>query len=250
MSHIPPPVVLLCALAFPAALLPSGAVAQPFTAGDVRIGTPGFRYTDPEFLPFSDLVTFQGNSVANVINDSNIRVGRINPLTGGFLGGPAVGGRETLVDPSPRLINESINGPEWGMDLTGPAVLYNRLAPDTTAQLWFARPPAWIPVHATTSPTGLFTVIGSFNPERANFFFLGAEYHPGADDEIIVGDMGNLGVIIPLVGTVLGTSCGRYIPGTADVTTVRRVNDVPQLQRQPVGPLSLPQTLTGDAGFK
>ena len=130
------PVAARAALFTLLALTQPLVLGQSFVPEDILIGAPGVTYGDPEFLPFSNLVTFQDTN-------NSVWVGRMDGQTGGFSGGPAADGREIQVDSPIRPLLDSKNGPEWGIDASGPAVLYNRLDSSGIPQLWFARPPIW-----------------------------------------------------------------------------------------------------------
>lgn len=220
---------------------------QAFVPEDISIGGAGVIYGDPEFLPASNLMTFQEG------ND-RVWVGRMDARTGGFLGGPAVGGREFTPGFARAIVESegygSLNGPEWGLDASGPSVLYSRRDSGGVPQLFTARPPLWTPVQATHSSNGIFTPIGSFNPERAHFLMLGAEYFsPGAAaGEIIVADMADPDEFIPLE-VVFGTSGGRYIPGTADVAFIRAagLQGHHEIFRKTIAPDGPGRRLTADA---
>lgn len=96
---------------------------------DIRLGSTGVSYFDPEFLPGGTHVAFRDAS-------SNLWVGAIDPLTGWLV---SADGRDSLVDtnlPSPTV---SLNALEWGVSTNAPALFYTKQTPAGRRQISRAR---------------------------------------------------------------------------------------------------------------
>ncbi|MFO1514621.1 MAG: sulfatase-like hydrolase/transferase [Verrucomicrobiota bacterium] len=96
---------------------------------DIRLGTAGVSYFDPEFLPGGAQVAFRDAT-------SNLWVGAIDPRTGWFV---SADGRDSLVDtnlPSPTV---SLNALEWGISTNAPALFYTKQTPAGRRQIFRAR---------------------------------------------------------------------------------------------------------------
>ncbi|MFZ5830839.1 MAG: alpha/beta hydrolase fold domain-containing protein [Planctomycetota bacterium] len=99
---------------------------------DENIGSASVSYRDPEFLQQGGLVTFADQN-------GDVWVGEMDLQTGRFA--KAHGGCDHQLDVPVSKWSRYCNGPEWGLDASGPAVFYIKDNAHGTGQLWRAAPP-------------------------------------------------------------------------------------------------------------
>ncbi len=102
-----------------------------FVPDDVRIGRTDMSYVDPEFLQEGALGVWADAS-------GIVRVAPLDPRTGDFAAGAAEGFR---IDGPLSVWSRYANGPEWGLDATGPALFYTKDDANGLGQVWRAEPP-------------------------------------------------------------------------------------------------------------
>ena len=111
---------------------------------------------DPEFLPGTNLVTHQDR-------ENRVWVSEVDPLTG--LLRPAEFDR--LVAENIATVKTSWQGPEWGLDASGPSIYFTKNDGNGIGQIWQARLESseWKASQITFSRKGARTVFASLNPK-------------------------------------------------------------------------------------
>jgi hypothetical protein len=109
---------------------------------------------DPEFLPGTNLVTHQDRG-------NTVWVSEVDPLTG--LLKPSEFDR--LVAASVATVKTSWQGPEWGLDASGPSIYFTKHDANGIGQIWQARQDSgeWTARQITSSTKGARTVFASLN---------------------------------------------------------------------------------------
>jgi len=111
---------------------PEKTSAAPWKPVDEDIGSASVEYRDPEFLQSGGFVTFADQK-------GDVWVGAMDLQTGRFV--KANGGRDHRLDGPISKWSRYCNGPEWGLDASGPAIFYIKDNSQDTGQLWRAAPP-------------------------------------------------------------------------------------------------------------
>ncbi len=96
------------------ALFTASETGRVFVAG--RIGSPSHSYIDPELHEFEGLMTFQDEM-------GDVFVSSLSPMDGDFVSDD---GRELRMDTGAWPVRDTLNGPEFGLDVDGWAVYYTK----------------------------------------------------------------------------------------------------------------------------
>ncbi len=111
---------------------PAKTSADVWMPDDQDIGSASVSYRDPEFLQNGGLVTFADQN-------GHVWVGAMYLQTGRFV--KANGGCDHRLNGPISKWSRFCNGPEWGLDASGPAIFYIKDNAQGTGQLWRAAPP-------------------------------------------------------------------------------------------------------------
>jgi hypothetical protein len=109
---------------------------------------------DPEFLPGTNLVTHQDRQ-------NRVWVSEVDPLTGLLRAAEF----DRLVAENIATVKTSWQGPEWGLDASGPSIYFTKNDANGIGQIWQARLESgeWKASQITFSKKGARTVFASFN---------------------------------------------------------------------------------------
>jgi len=106
--------------------------ADTWAPQDEAIGSATVSYRDPELLQQGGLMVFADTK-------GDVWVSEMDPRTGRFKAG--LDGRQHRVDGPISQWSRYCNGPEWGLDASGPALFYIKDNAQGAGQLWRAAPP-------------------------------------------------------------------------------------------------------------
>jgi acetyl esterase/lipase len=123
----------------PAPAAPIKPSADNWVPQDEAIGSAGVSYRDPELLQQGGLMVFADTK-------GDVWVSEMDSQTGRFKAG--LDGRQHRVDGPISQWSRYCNGPEWGIDASGPDLFYIKDNAQGTGQLWRAAPP-WDKPHVT-----------------------------------------------------------------------------------------------------
>lgn len=116
----------------PAPAAPEKPSADAWVPQDEVIGSASVSYRDPELLQHGGLMVFADEK-------GDVWVSEMDRQTGRFKSSPDV--RQHRVDGPISQWSRYCNGPEWGLDASGPALFYIKDNAQGAGQLWRAAPP-------------------------------------------------------------------------------------------------------------
>ncbi len=186
-------------------MLVAAAQAQPFVIDDIALGQPEVSYIDPEFLPEFHRACWQDEL-------GRLWIGQLNPVTGVFVS-PA--GRDVQVDSDLPSIAASLNGPEWGRDVSGVSLFYARPDGAGVNQVWRAELLSGTPTvsQLTVSSFDLLGSLVSFDRLSPDVRYFTGNITGTGERQAYWGEDSAPGVIQPLP-SYGGIGGGRWIPGT------------------------------------
>lgn len=112
--------------------VPAKPSADTWVPKDEAIGFASVSYRDPELLQQGGLMVFADEKGGVWVSEMDLQTGR-------FKG--SANGRQHRVDGPISQWSRYCNGPEWGLDASGPALFYIKDNAQGTGQLWRAAPP-------------------------------------------------------------------------------------------------------------
>lgn len=184
----------------------------PFVPEDIRIGDPNVAYSRPAFLPDSARFAF-----VDPLHGAQLWTGELD-LDTGFL--RSADGRDQQADAGVTSPTDLIEGPQWGVDASSPALFYTKADGSLHQQAWRTSfDPSGLPLPqvVTSGPTDYhFNPRPSQNPGAATTYI---SFRTGSSAAAVSqwADFQNPGAAQALPNHLGGTDSGRWLPGSRDL---------------------------------
>jgi hypothetical protein len=198
----------------------SNQTRAQFVPDDIQVGSTNVDYIDPEFLSEHSRMVFQDAQAAG-----NLYVALIDPLTGALV---SADGKDLLLDTGIAALGNSgltANGPEWGLDSSGPAVFYEKTGSNGLVQVWRAQGILSGPVQVqqfTTSDVGATSkVVRKEATQPTTAFICKLASTASAAGQVHFIDEASPTFTTQVQGFIASSYLPAWVPGTPDFIYAR-----------------------------